>query len=52
MIDLLKENGIGNSLIDGIAGQVAGAAADSFLAKPTGEALTTASSSMSSRECP
>ena len=39
VIDLLKDRGITNPLIDAIAGQVAGATVDSFLAKPTGQAL-------------
>jgi len=39
VIDLLKERGINNGFIDGIAGQVAEGTVDSFLAKPTGEAL-------------
>ena len=39
VIDALKGAGINNGFIDGIAGQVAGVSVETFLAKPTAEAL-------------
>ena len=52
VIDLLKERGINNGFIDGIAGQVAEGTVDSFLPSPPAKPSSTASSSTSSKACP